>query len=520
VVVAVDQLAWEYLDRFDHLFFGGLRRLRDEAVVFEQANYDHAVTATAPGHSTIATGAHPTTSGMVGNSWFGRETRREVYSFADAEHGRSPANLRSRGLADWLAAVDPSAKRFTVSRKDRSAIALGGHAANAAFWYDGSTGRFTTSGYYSYRPGDWIESFYSQHHPDLQFGQFWETLPLSPEDHESLGILQRDQGWSSRRFPYALGGLSVEPGSGFYGTFGGTPFADEYVTAFATALIREEQLGRGERLDYLGIGLSALDSVGHTFGPTSLEVADTLLRLDDLLGRFLETLDREVGLDRVVLVFSSDHGVSLPPEIRQLRGESGRRAGDVDALCFQNAGRRVAAQLGLERMTLRSLYLDRTALAEAGIELAQAQELLARALEDCEIVERAWTATEIEATRMDEPEHFRRLYRHSFDPERSADVMLQLTEGSIAGTSSFATHGSPYEYDTHVPVLLRLPGIGGAHVVDPIRVVDLAPTLASLLGLPTGGGVDGKDLSDLLRSHLGPLPNLSAYEPSVPEDAR
>ncbi|MDX1385917.1 MAG: alkaline phosphatase family protein, partial [Thermoanaerobaculia bacterium] len=308
---------------------------------------------------------------------------------------------------------------------------------------------------------------------------------------------------------------TVEPDGGFYGAFRATPFSDAYLLRFAEELVRAEHLGQRDHLDYLAIGLSALDLVGHSFGPRSREVADVILRLDAELGTFLDELDATVGLDRVVIAVSSDHGVAPVPEISATLGLPGRRATNEDALCFQNAGVTVGGRFGLDDLVLRGLYLDRDAIEAAGLEPREVEAALARELEKCDIVARAWTRSELEATRSDEPERFRRLFRHSFDPERSADILLQLTEYSLPLTGAFTTHGSPYPYDTRVPLIFRLPGTDATRIDAAVRTVDTAPTLAALLGIPAPTGLDGVDLSTQLREHAA-IPDLSAYSGAAP----
>ena len=410
---------------------------------------------------------------------------------------------------DWIKELDPAAKAFTASQKDRSAIAMGGHANDAAFWYDRRSGGFTTSDYYPSGSPDWLATFNSKRLPDRHFARGWTALHLSDSDIERLGIQDRDEGIRPRDFPHSLGGLAVEATAGFYGAFAATPFSDAYLLAFAAEILRAERLGQREHLDYLAIGLSALDLVGHSFGPESREAADVVLRLDEELGRFLDILDELVGLDRVVIALSADHGVAPVPEISAAAGQPGRRAGYQDHSCFHEAGLRVGDRFGLDGYIRSGLYLDREAIAAAGVEPTEVEAALARELETCSIVERAWTRTELANTRADEPNRMRRMYRHSFDPERSADIILQLTEYSIS-SSSWATHGSPYPYDTHVPLILWLPGVVGSRISDPVRIVDAAPTLASLLGIPVPDSIDGRDLTPLLAERAA-LPRLDAY---------
>ena len=514
VLIAIDQFAYEYLPRFDAHFEGGLRRLLDQGILFENARFEHALTVTAAGHMTLASGLHPATSGVVDNYWFDRDAKEPVYSFGDPEHGRSPRNFVGTALPDWLEKHDPGARIFSVSGKDRAAIAMGGHDPDGAYWYDDTRGGFETSTYYDAELPAWVESWNDERRAARYFAKPYEPLPPVVESADALGLREVDEGVFTQRFPFALGGTAIGPDSGFYEEVGGSALLDALVLDFARSLIDTQELGRRQHLDYLAIGLSSLDLVGHRFGPQSPHVADTLLRIDRELGAFLAFLDDAVGRDRVVVALSADHGVAPVPELRLEAGLAAQRPDTADALCFQQAGERVRERFALERWVLEGFYLNREAITAAGADLALVEAAIARELEGCDIVERVWTRTELEATTADEQDPFRRLYRNSFHPERSPDLMIQLVEYAIPA-GLVATHGSPYEYDRHVPVFILLPGAAGTRVVDPISIADVAPTLAGLVGIPAPP-VDGRDRSDLLIEKAPGARRLPAYRAAAP----
>ena len=493
LILIVDQFRFDYFERFDRHYEGGIRWLLDHGAVFENANYDHAVTATAPGHSALATGLHPAHSGIVGNSWYDREARRPTYSFDDAEHGRSPANLLGTALPDWIRELDPETRVYSLSHKDRSAIALGGHRADGAFWYTTDTGEFTSSSYYPDPQPEWLQTFNDRKIPDVHFALPWEPLELTDQERTEAGVVDTDEGLFSKSLPRSFGGPALAPSSSFYAAYRGSPFADEYLLELARTIIHEKELGQGDRLDYLSVGLSVLDATGHSYGPHSQEVADTLLRLDRSLGRFLEFIDEEIGLDRVVIGFSSDHGVLPVPELLASHGQVARRFTPEDNLCVQSAGLRVEEELGLENWVLSGFYLDHEAIELSAHTFEEVEAAVAEEVQACAGVARVWKRSELLAAPMDDLGRFGRLYRHSFHPDRSADLMLQLEEGVIA-TNTRATHGSPYVYDTHVPLIIRAPGVPAGRLQGPARPVDLAPTLAALLGISTPANLDGHDL--------------------------
>ena len=514
VLVAVDQLAYEYLGRFDPYLEGGLRRLLDQGILFENANYDHALTVTAAGHATLASGLHPATSGIIENGWYDREAREPMYSFGDREYGRSPRNLLGTTLPDWLRALDPGARVYAASGKDRAAIAMAGHDPDGAFWYDDETGGFQTSSYYDVALPAWVAAWNDERRAARHFAKPYQPLPVVLEAAEALGLRTLDEGVFTPRFPFALGGVAIAPDAGFREDLGESALLDGHVLDFARTLVESQELGRRDHLDYLAIGLSSLDLVGHRFGPLSPQVADTILRIDRELGAFLDFLEQTVGKDRVVVALSSDHGVAPVPEQRIEDGLPGDRPDAADALCFQQAGERVRERFGLDQWVLEGFYLDRGSITAAGADPSEVETAIARELESCDIVARVWTRSELEAAPSGEEDPFAALYRRSFHPERSADLMIQLVEYAIPA-GLVATHGSPYHYDRHVPVFVLLPGAAGARVAEPIGVVDVAPTLAGLVGIPVPP-VDGRDLSELVVETVPGAKRLPAYQEAPP----
>ena len=506
--LVVDMGAPAQLERHRPLFTGGLARLLAESASFTDAHHDHADTDTSAGHATLATGRHPSGHGIVSNWWFDPATGAEVYSVVDEDGETSPRRLLADALGDWLKAAVPGARVYAASAKDRSAVLLGGHRPDGAFWYDRRTGRFTTGGYYrgggaEERP--WAAAFYREHPPAKRFGTAWEPLPEVAAAADALGVASLDVGevdpWYE--FPHVLGGMAPAPGGGFYGDLYASPFADLYLARFAAALLAGEELGADPAPDLLALSFSAPDSVGHRYGPDSLEYADALARLDRALGELLEAVDRRVGLDRTLIVVSADHGVASAPEIDAARGGPGRRAGAAEALCIQGLEAALVRRLGPSGTGGRWLrpgpFFEPAALEAAGVTRAEAEAAARVHLEACPGVARVWTRSELESPAL--PDHPLTLaFAHSFHPERSPDLVLQLEEGLLpASPSTAASHGSPYPHDTHVPWLVRGAGIAPREIPGRVATVDVAPTTAALVGLPVPDGVDGADRSGTLR---------------------
>ena len=487
--LVADQMRYDYLERMDPLLDGGLRWLLDHGVSFIEAHHDHAATNTAPGHATLATGLHPGHSGIVSNAWVDRETGEWVYCVGDERYGTSPANLLAPTLADRMKERYPTARTFAVSGKDRGAVLVAGRHADGAFWYDRETGEITTSRYYT--APEWLEDFNDEDFPARWFGRVWELLPVDPEAARAAGIEDLDEGPFGRVPPHPLGWASLGPEGGFYRAFYESPFLDEHVGRFARRLLVEEGLGTDGVPDFLGVSFSALDTVGHDFGPDSPEVLDVILRLDRLLAELLEAVDEQVGLENVVVSFSSDHGVVPLPELRQLRGLPGRRLDSGDIRCVQQAGKALMERLGVDPWVEQSPTLDPQVVAEHELDpedvLAQADGLLQR----CPLVDRVWTATELERDPPAELSEVERRHRNNYHPERSPHLVLQLGEYDLGMSGWGTTHGSVYRYDSHVPMIVVRPDGAFGRVTAPVRTVDLVPTLAELAGLPVPEGLDG-----------------------------
>lgn len=521
--LVVDQMRADYLDRMDPLFTGGLRWLLDEGVLFTDAHHDHAATNTAPGHAALATGRHPGPAGIVSNWWMDRNEKEWAYCVGDDRYGTSPAHLRVPGLGDWLQERYPSARVVSISGKDRSAVLMGGWDPDGAYWYDKGTGGFTTSDYYD-TPA-WLEELNDpgadgggdegadegkatrERFADRWFGRLWEPRSLEGLGEETLrrlDLVDLDEGPFGRRIPYHVGGASPGPDERYYTALYETPFLDEITAYYVRHLLETGDLGRDEVPDLLAVSFSALDTVGHGYGPDSPEVLDVLLRLDGLLEELLAVVDETVGLDNVVISLSSDHGVVPLPEVRQHRGEPGHRIESPDVRCLQEAGRRLLGELRVDPWIDGSRTLDPEILEEHDLDV---EEVLRRAdelLSQCPIVENIWLATELEAPVIGELTDVERRFRNSYHPQRSPHVSIQYREFDLPMTGWETTHGSVYAYDSHVPLLVRRPGGHFGRVGEPVRTVDLAPTLAELVGIPVPEDLDGVSLAKKLSAAEAP----------------
>jgi predicted AlkP superfamily pyrophosphatase or phosphodiesterase len=494
IIVAVDQLRADLLDRYDPLFVAGLRRLLDEGHSFENATHDHASTATGPGHFTLSTGVHPSRHGVIGNSWSELEGGewRSVYSVEDPSRsilghpeieGRSPANNERPGLPDWIVSRDPNSRVVSVSRKDRAAIGLAAQAVGDVYWLD-ENGEFVTSDFYQSEYPAWITEFNTVTMATVYADTVWESItPPSylPQTRPDSSRFERGGGASA--FPYrAADRVDVgDPSDLNRWRYSYTPFPDRAVVSLAIEAIRQLDMGQRGSVDYLGIALSQTDIVGHRFGPRSREQLDNLLRLDAELGRLLSFLDEAVGPGRWVLALSADHGVLDIPEHLAEEG--------VDA----------------SRLTRE----HRTQLAEAiGSALEQvasasdAEMAVKESILKLPFVAAAYTFDEVER---DHPvDSFAALYANSHSRTRAASlsarvgVYTRLRRNTLQWGSPAASHGSPYYYDRHVPIIFLGATVPAGVSSDRAATVDVAPTLAWLTGVPAPNNLDGNVLEQVM----------------------
>lgn len=524
VAIVVDQLRTDYLTRFrEHFGPGGFNRFFRQGAAFPAARYTHAVTKTCAGHAVVLTGSHADANGIIGNDWYDPIERREIYCALDDSapligveaDGRSPRNLRVSTVGDELRLATAGRSRVvTVAGKDRSAIMLGGHLAHHVYWTQDTL--FTTSSYYRRDLPAWVRDFNASGAVSRYFGTKWERM-LPADAYAELGADdvagETDEAGLGRTFPHPLGdllGASREAIDGdFVEAFEHSALHNEVVIEFATRAVVEVGLGRDSVPDLLGVGLSANDRVGHWFGPNSHEVLDVTVRTDRLLEQFLDFLDREIGLGRVLVVLTADHGVApLPEMVERLSPVPGEYR--VQPSVIEEAGgAALEAEYGdaggdgwVLYHGMPYVYLNERALARKGVALAEAERVAVRALRELDVVHAAYSASELRRLR---DAGVRTAVMRSFDPERSGHVFYTprpnvLVMEDPTGT----THGSPWSYDTQVPVLWLGPGIRAGEYYSAAAVADIAPTLAALLGVVEPAGSRGRVLREMLTDTASP----------------
>jgi predicted AlkP superfamily pyrophosphatase or phosphodiesterase len=523
--ITVDGLRGDLLNRYRQSFGkGGFSYLLESGVVFGNAHYQHANTETIVGHTTLATGAYPSEHGMTGNVWFDVETGELAYNIEDPDYpplpsrkteragtqvdpaqqlartkGRSPRAILAETSSDRLKAyTGGKAKVFAVSGKDRGAVSMAGHAGKA-FWYSTDTGDFVTSRYYFEAYPGWVETWNGKRQAEAYAGRQWtlgndvSTYLLAHQDDRPY---ETDLKGFGRTFPhqFADGGNPLLPTQVLV-----SPAGDRLTLDFAKALVTAEGLGKDSVPDYLGISFSGVDAVNHFFGPSSLENEDMVRQLDRTLADLFSFIDSTVGLERTLIVLSADHGMAEMAEYMSELGIPAGRLYPQDILDFANdIGRSRFDIETIARFYFRPyLYLDSAELNDAHLDVGAVQQEVAAALS-----QHTGIALAVASSELDKPQTSPAMQRiqRNFHPARSGDVYLvqepywfNFDKGPVA-----AMHGSPWRYDTHVPIIFAGPGIRHQTVHRLVHPVDVAPTLSALLGMTAPGSANGVVLTEVL----------------------
>jgi predicted AlkP superfamily pyrophosphatase or phosphodiesterase len=503
--LTVDQLRGDQLLRYREKFGpGGFRLLLDRGRYFANAHYETSNTLTASGHAVLVTGADTAEHGIVANDWWDRATGQPVYCTADARYpvfgdpakpgaGMSPHRLTSSTVGDELVLAGAGRSRaFAVAGKDRSAILPAGHLG-IALWFSDKTGAFTSSSFYFPALPAWVDAWNAPKPADRYRRLDWRPL-REPTTYRffanAANPLARPDPVLGRAFPHPL---LAKSDALFFKALLVTPFLDELTAALATELLDREKLGQRDATDYLSISFSGNDYIGHAYGPDSMEAEDSLLRLDATLAALFTHLERTVGLARTVIVLSADHGVDDIPEAHRTRGRSADRFFPEKIRAAANAALRshfgVADDLVAAFMP-PGLYLDAKKLSALKLDPVAVEAALAAHLRSAPGVAHALTRTDLLAGRVPRSALLDRVQR-GFHPSRSGDVVIvqQPFWYMYSDAEGYAAmHGSPYAYDTFVPVIVLAPGVAAGLSHAAVSPAQIAPTLAALLEISPPSG--------------------------------
>ena len=492
VVITVDQLRPDYIDRYRTQLTGGLSRLLRQGAYFADAYQDHAVTETAPGHATILSGRWPAHTGIISNVTGVSDAAAPLLEVAGP--GASPARFRGTAFFDWLKAAEPGARVLSVSRKDRGAILPVGRARQQVYWYQG--GIFTTSRYYADSLPAWVHAFNARRIPFRAAGRVW-TLLLPASAYAEPDSVPYENLGHDVTFPHELPTDSAAAAAAYVGV----PSMDSLTLAFALEGVRALGLGPRGGTDLLAVSLSTTDAIGHAFGPDSREIHDQVLRLDRYLAWFLEQLFVRYGPENVLVVLTADHGVTPFPERsrRELRRDATRVFADT---LIRAVNASLDARIGggdwLGFDTGMVLAPDRAALAAKGIDVDSVVGDVKQRLRALPGVARVDRPAEL--TGRDTSDPVVRRWRHQVPPDGGVELVVTLKPYSIWTYENLpiAMHGQPTDLDAHVPLILWGRGVRRGVYETRVATVDIAPTLAQLLQLTPAEPLDGHPLTEAL----------------------
>lgn len=478
IAIAADQFRYDYLMRFRSEYTGGLQQLLTKGAVMANANLEHYPTVTAIGHATYLSGAYPSFSGIIGNDWYDRESGKTITSVSDEKRqlvgatgaAASPHRLLVSTVGDELKmATGGAARVIGISLKDRSAILPVGRRADGAYWFDNASGHFVTSTWYMQTLPRWVETFNEEEHWRKYANKVWAKTRKLPEAGPKLA-------------------------SAVYNS----PFGNELLQMFAEQALRNEKLGQRDTTDLLAISFSSNDAVGHAYGPEAPEVREVTLETDRVLGQLFKTVDKLVGMQNVLVIFTTDHGVApVPEKLVEAKMPGGRT---TTAAVYGKLQGELEKRFGPGNWILAtagsSPYLNHALMKERKLDPAQVRQFVADILYETPLVLRVYTREQLLAGSVPTDRFSQRVLR-GYNPRRSGDVEVLLEPYWIRG-ATVATHGTPYSYDAHIPLIFMGRGIRPGRYHQEVALNDVAPTLSSILEVEIPSGSSGRVLDEIL----------------------
>lgn len=518
VLVVFDQMRGDYPQKWRELFSsGGFARVEKEGVWFTNCHYPYANTMTAAGHASMVTGCPPAEHGIVANSWYDRSKRDSLAAISDDEFpivtttgvgksGAAPTRRLQQSIGDALMEqTNGKAKVVSISIKDRAAILMAALRSLLCLWVDSNTGQAITSRFYTGELPTWVRKYNQQKPADALFGKTWSRLradldykKFSGEDdfpYEGVGIKQ------GRTFPHDLTGGLKEPGPKFYNAMANSPYGNELILNLAREAILREKLGQDDTPDLLCLGFSSNDYVGHCWGPDSQEVLDMTLRSDLILESLLQFLDQEIGRGEYVVVVCSDHGVCPLPEFRKAAGKNG--GGRIAPKSLTSGAQKFLNDTfgkgkdhpWIEDVSSGMIYLNQGTLKEMNLESAEVEKALCDWFSKQEGIQACFSRSEMLTSRSF-ADPVKQMVRNSFHPQNSGDVLpvlepyYLLSDPLTPGkTGSYTTtHGTPHDYDTHVPLMVFGAVLKPGQRDDRVTPLAVAPILAEALSIRPPSG--------------------------------
>ena len=492
VFITVDQMREDYFERFSSQFSGGLGRLYKGGAFYTNAFHDHAITETAPGHSVTMSGRFPGHTNIVMNAAGVPDPKAPL--IGGGGPGASPFRFRGTVLIDWLRAKDPSSRALSVSRKDRGAILPLGRAKQSVFWY-ATNGRFTTSTYYADTLPSWVNQFNDRKIPQTYAGKSWNPL-LPLKDYPEPDSIPIENFGRDFVFPHPFPGDPDQTAR----LFTEYPPMDSLTAQFALSGLQAMDLGRGPHTDILAVSFSTTDAVGHRYGPDSRELHDQIVRLDRYLGIFIDSLYKVRDSSTIVFALTADHGTAPYPELRAAREHTKAQRADIAPTILTAMARLENA--GADSATLHFedgiIWLDRDKTTRAGLKPDSVLDALAKSLRKLDGVGRVDFVKDLAKADTTKDAVARR-WLHMLPSDLPADLVVSLAPYAYYASVAMSTHGTPNDYDAHVPVVFYGPWFKPGKYSQKALVADMAPTLAAVAGVTPSEPLDGKVRTEAIR---------------------
>jgi predicted AlkP superfamily pyrophosphatase or phosphodiesterase len=512
VGIVVDQMRYDYLYRYYNKYKeGGFKRLLNDGFNCRNNHYHYALTVTAAGHSAVYTGSIPAINGIVGNDWFDPIQGKGVYCAEDntvetvgstnVSAGKmSPRNLLTSTITDQLQiGTNFRSKTIGIAIKDRGAILPAGHTATGAYWFDSRTGNWITSTYYTKELPKWAQDVNDKKLATEYMKRGWNTLLPIEQYVESTAdnkpYESKLPGAATPTFPYDLAGLSGDA----FGIVATTPWGNTITKDMAIAAIKGENMGKGSETDFLAVSFSSPDYVGHAFGPNSIEVEDTYLRLDREFAELFSFLDSWTGKGNYTVFLTADHGVMDVPAFWE---EHHLPAGVLDTGLLQAKINESLTDVFGKGDYIRAnenyqLYLNRATLKQKKIDVEDVYEVVREAILPIDGVADVINLKDLGKTHLNS--YQTELYKNGVNAKRSGDIQIVTQPGWFSGRTTGTTHGSPYNYDTHVPLLFYGWGVPKGETLRRTTIADIAPTMAALLHLLPPSGNVGNPIPEAIK---------------------
>lgn len=509
--IVIDQMRWDYLHRFNNLFnTGGFKRLLAEGFSCDNTLIPYTPTYTAPGHTCIYTGSVPAIHGIVGNNWYDKNTNANVYCTDDStvttvgnrsDAGKmSPNNMWATTITDELRlSTNFKSKVIGISLKDRGAILPAGHSANAAYWYDDKGGKWITSSYYMQELPNWVTAFNAKDEVTKYMSKDWNTLlPIEQYNQSTIDNEPYEnavKGETSVTFPHKLSAI----GDVKYSAFRTTPYANSFTFNFAENAIENEKLGENTVTDFLTVSISSTDYIGHSFGPNSIEIEDTYLRLDKDIADFLQYLDKKLGKGNYLTFLTADHGVAhIPAFLAEHKIPAGTFSEEEFS---KEINQEIEIKFDLKKVVQSvqnyQVYLNFNEIEKQGKDKAAIVNTVIKLLKQKPYIINAFETEKIMQTALAEPQ--RSLMVNGYNPKRSGDIQFTFKPGYFDGGKKGTTHGLWNPYDAHIPLLFFGWNVKQGSTKRETYMTDIAATLAAMLQVQMPNGCVGKVITEVIK---------------------